>query len=83
MEKVSSTDLLGPLQTSRSSDWLPEKLRLCGEVVGLSVSNCDKGWESLIEFAEGRQRQNKDLSGLDKSKRKGSRELQGLLGSIN
>ena len=51
--------------------------------MGLSISSCDKGWESLIEFAKVRPRQDKDLSCQDKSKRKGSRELQGLLSSIN
>ena len=51
--------------------------------MGLFVTNCDKGWESLFEFAEGRQKRNKELSSLDKSKRKGARELQGLQSSIN
>lgn len=53
-EKVSSKGSLGPLHKSKSSNWLSEKLKLCGEVVGFSVNSCDKGWESLIEFAEAR-----------------------------
>ena len=34
--------------------------------------------ESLFEFAEFCQKLNKEFSSLDNSKRKGSRELQGL-----
>lgn len=81
--RVSSTDIKRPHPNSSPSKWLPAKLKLCGEVVGLSVSKCDKGWESLFEFAEFCQKLNKEFSSLHNSKRKGSREMQGLQCTIN
>lgn len=55
-----------------SSKWLPEELKICGELVGLSVSKCEKGWENLIQFGEACQRKKKEISYSDKSRRKGS-----------
>lgn len=45
-----------------SSKWLPEELKICGEVVGLAISKCEKGWENLIQFGEACQRQKEEIS---------------------
>lgn len=72
----------GLLPIPVSTKWLPEKI-ICGKVVGLSVSNYDEGWESLVTFAKLREKQNRESGALEKSKRKGYRELQSLVSGIN
>ncbi|XXG73354.1 hypothetical protein AAC387_Pa07g2286 [Persea americana] len=34
--------------------WLPQKIRACGEAIGISVDSSKRGWESLIAFAKDR-----------------------------
>ena len=63
--------------------WLSQKVRQCGEVVGITVDNNKGGWESLLAFAHDRDRENWEVLVADRSKRKGSRELQSLACLIN
>lgn len=39
------------VEESRNS-WLSEKIRQCGEIVGATVHNCERGWGSLVQVAQ-------------------------------
>lgn len=39
--------------------WLTDKMIDCGKAVGVSVGNSKDGWEKLITFAYGRDKENK------------------------
>ncbi|XXG77118.1 hypothetical protein AAC387_Pa08g1342 [Persea americana] len=36
------------------NSWLHQKIRACGEAIGISVDNSKEGWDSLITFAKDR-----------------------------
>lgn len=40
-----------PLSDDGLNPWLSQKIRQCGEVVGITVDNNKAGWESLLAFA--------------------------------
>lgn len=46
--------------------WLTDKMKECGEAVGLSVNNSKKGWGDLIAFAHGREKENRTALALVK-----------------
>ncbi|XXG42119.1 hypothetical protein AAC387_Pa01g2462 [Persea americana] len=55
---------------------LPQKIRACGEAIGISVDSNNGGWESPIAFAKDRDSTlGRPVTQKKKSKRKGSREL--------
>lgn len=60
------------------SEWLPSKIKECGEIVGIP-----EGWNTLVAFAQEREKQNCFHPPVFKSKRKGSRELNNLVSSVN
>ncbi|XXG77015.1 hypothetical protein AAC387_Pa08g1253 [Persea americana] len=71
------------LSNQSQNTWLSQKIRQCGEVVGISFDNNQSGWQSLFAFAHGRDKSNRDAYNLERARSKGSRELQGLACSIN
>lgn len=46
--------------------WLTDKMKECGEAVGLSVNNSKKGWGDLISFSHGREKENRTALALVK-----------------
>lgn len=48
----------GGLATKRGSveesciSWLSVKIRQCGEIVGVTVHNCEMGWDSVLQYAQ-------------------------------
>lgn len=70
-------------EVSRETSWIPEKILLYGKKVGLLVNLCSEGWDGVVKFAELRERQNQEDCLSPKSKKKGTRKLQNLTGTIN
>lgn len=82
MEELNSirTDL--NLEFSQHQ-WLTDKMKECGEAVGISVDTSKAGQGKLIAFAHGREKENRTTLTLERSNKKGSRELHNLSCSIN
>lgn len=51
--------------------------------MGVSIENCKGGWDALVSFAQERDCQDKEAIVKEEPRRKGSRELQSLVCSIN
>lgn len=62
--------------------WLSSKISQCGEIIGISVNDSERGWHSFVEFAQERECQNRAAMALNRTK-KGARELQNLACTIN
>lgn len=45
-------DATGDSLEESCSSWLSEKIRQCGEIVGVTVHNCERGWDSIVQFAQ-------------------------------
>lgn len=63
--------------------WISQKIRQCGQVVGISMENCNGGWHSLVAFGKERVQQNNGHIASCKSKQRVRIELQGWRCSIN
>lgn len=58
--------------------WLSTKIKQCGEIVRVSVCDCEGGWASVIQFTQQRERQNREDAGIEKAKRVEVRESDKL-----
>lgn len=72
-----------PSSDEDSNSWLHQIIRQCGEAIGISLESNKGGWKDLVEYAKSREKENREAFATEKSKRKGSRELQSLVCSIN
>lgn len=68
---------------NQESQWIPQRVINCGKLVGLSIENCKRGSSNLVEFAVARKKQNREDIKVVKSRKKGARELNSLVCSIN
>lgn len=66
---VSSDEEHGEIH---NSSWLPSKIKQCGEVVGVTLNECEGGWDGVIRFAEEKDRQNRAVIDLENKKTSGS-----------
>lgn len=64
------------------NSWLSEKLKECGKFLGISVDINKGGWNNLYDFAHRKEQENREAYAMERTKRKGSRELQSFACSI-
>lgn len=62
-DRGSLKDGKHPIANSITKDhhnsWLTEKIRECGELVGISANKKKGGWDSLIAFVHNRELENR------------------------
>ena len=46
--------------TDQDMQWLPQKIIKCGRATGVLVDACPGGWTAMVEFAQRREKQNRD-----------------------
>ena len=63
--------------------WMPHRVIQCAKAIGMTMEGTSGGWNSLVEFAQSRERENQKEMRHRKFKRKGGRELNSLSCSIN
>lgn len=66
-----------PIENSHeisNNSWPPGKIKQCNKIAGVTVSNCEGCWDSVICFAQERDRQNRTTIDSKKDKKKGKRE---------
>lgn len=62
-------------QKSLKNSWLAEKIKQCSEKIGVTVTDYEGGWDSVIHFAKDNDFRNRVAIGLENDKKKRKREL--------
>lgn len=63
-----------------NNSWLPRKIKQGREVVGVTISECEGGWDGVIHLAQDRDCQNRVV--IDVENKIGRRELSNMPCSI-